>query len=131
MEIPITHPGEEEDSDDEQKNVQPPSYTNSQANKYKSTGSTTYPSGVNAASSSYGGIQRVSVDSYEPMPSDLGGATATRTVSYKKTTSFKKTTTVPEGTETVTTTTTSPIETQDEDAGLLSDDQMIAFNFDD
>ena len=66
------------------------------------------------------------------MSGNLGGGTATRTVSYKKTTSFKKTIEVPESTETVTVThTTSPIETEDEKAGLLTDDQMITFNFDD
>lgn len=86
-------------------------------------------------SSSYkrtSGPHMVSTDSYEQMPSNLGGSgTATRTVSYKKTTSFKKTVEVPESTETVTLThTTAPIETEDDKANLLMDDQMITFNFD-
>jgi len=87
-----------------------------------------------SSSSSYkrtSGPQTVSIESYEEMPSDLGGGTATRTVSYKKTTSFKKTVEVPESTETVTVThTTSPFETEDENAGLLTDDQLITYNFD-
>ena len=141
LEIPVTHPGEEEESDDEQKNVEPPSYSDN----YKKLGQfvdETQPSGskystnqVKSSSSSYkrtSGPQGVSISSYEEMPSDLGGGVATRTVSYKKTTSFKKTIEVPESSETVTVThTTSPIETEDENAGLLNDDQMITFNFDD
>ena len=133
LEIPVTHPGEEEESDDEQKNVQPPAYSDNYkklvrfAGESQSTGmKATHPS------SRASGGQRVSVDSYEDMPGDLGGGFATRTVSYKKTTSFKKTIEVPESTETVTVThMTSPIEIDDDKAGLLDDDQMITYNFDD
>lgn len=138
----MTHPGEEEESDDEQKNVEPPSYSANykkldrfvDESQAKSTGSTSYHSGMKATSSSSrtSGAQRVSVDSYEQMPGDLGGGAVTRTVSYKKTTSFKKTIEVPESTETVTVThTTSPIETEDDKAGLVTGDQTITFNFDD
>ena len=84
------------------------------------------------SSSSYQRTSTPQIDSYQQMSGNLGGGTATRTVSYKKTTSFKKTIEVPESTETVTVThTTSPIETEDEKAGLLTDDQMTTFNFDD
>ena len=133
LEIPVTHPGEEEESDDEQKNVQPPAYSDN----YKKLGrfaGESHSTGMKAThpSSRVSGGQRVSVDSYEDMPGDLGGGFATRTVSYKKTTSFKKTIEVPESTETVTVThMTSPIETDDDKAGLLDDDQMITYNFDD
>ena len=135
LEIAVTHPGEEEESDDEQKNVAPPAYSDklgrfageSQTSSYKSTGMKATSSSLRAS-----GGQRVSVDSYEEMPGDLGGGVATRTVSYKKTTSFKKVIEVPESTETVTVThMTSPIETDDDKAGLLNDDQMVTFNFDD
>ena len=102
------------------------------------------------SSSAYQRTSTPQIDSYQEMPGDLGGGTAThtmssgtathtmssgtatRTVSYKKTTSFKKTIEVPESTETVTVThTASPIETEDEKAGLLTDDHMITFNYDD
>lgn len=136
--IPATHAGEEDESDDEQKNVQPPAYSDSykkfgrfagesQTSSYKSIGMK-----ATSSSSRESGGQKVAVESYEEMPGDLGGGFATRTVSYKKTTSFKKTIEVPESTETVTVThMSSPIETDDDKAGLLTDDQMVTFNFDD
>ena len=118
--------------------MEPPSYSDnykklgrfvdeSQTGKYSMKQST--------SSSSYQRTSAPQIDSYQEMPGDLGSgtatSTATRTVSYKKTTSFKRTIEVPESTETVIVHTTSPIETEDEKAGLLNDDQMITFNFDD
>jgi len=72
--------------------------------------------------------------SYEAIPGNIGGGTTTttRTVSYKKTASYKRTVEAPETVETVevihTTSPTTPFETEDENAGLLSDGNQ--FNFD-
>lgn len=141
LEIPVTHAGEEEESDDEQKNVNPPPYSDNYkkfgrfVDEKQTTSKYSTKQSTGSSSTSYkraSGPQKVSVESYEEMPGDLSGGTATRTVSYKKTTSFKKTVQIPESSETVTVThTTGPFETEDEQAGLLSDDQMITFNFDD
>ena len=83
------------------------------------------------SSSSYQRTSEPQIDSYQEVPGNLGGSVTSRTTSYKKTTSFKRTIEVPETTDTVTVThTTSPIETEDDKAGLITDDQMITYNFD-
>ena len=82
--------------------------------------------------SSYQRTSEPQIDSYEEVPGNLGGGVITHSTSYKKKTPFKRTIEVPEATDTITVIhTTSPIETEDDKAGLISDDQLITYNFDD
>jgi len=129
------------------KNVQPPDYSNSMklgqyvddtqtSTRYSSTQAYSKPptsyqeQSTTYRTSGYGDAGQ----SYEAMPGNTGGGTATttRTVSYKKTASYKRTAEAPETVETVevihTTSPTTPFETEDENVGLLSDGNQ--FNFD-